>query len=83
MLTLIIGLSAAVLCTISFIPQVLRIWRTKETKDLSLFTFVVFFCGVLLWMVYGILLNQLPVILANSCTLVLIAVIIALKLRYG
>lgn len=82
MKTLVIGIIAGTLCTISFLPQVIRIAQTKHTKDLSLVTFSLFSLGVFLWLIYGILINELPVILANAATLSLALIIVGMKLKY-
>jgi MtN3 and saliva related transmembrane protein len=79
----VIGIIAGILCAISFIPQIVKIFRTKQAKDLSLITFAVFTIGVSLWLVYGILIEQLPVILANGATLILILIILIAKIKYG
>ncbi|MDP2922227.1 MAG: SemiSWEET transporter [Candidatus Omnitrophota bacterium] len=79
----IIGIIAAMLTTVSFVPQLIRIWRTKHTKDLSLLTFSLFFLGVLLWLIYGILIKELPVILANAVTMVIAFLILIMKIKYG
>ena len=77
-----IGITAGVLTTASFIPQVLKIWETKSSKDISLGMFFVLGIGICLWIIYGIMANALPVILANSVTILLIIIIITLKLKY-
>ena len=79
---LILGIMAGTLTTISFVPQVIKIYRTKDAKDLSIVTFCIFSCGVLLWLVYGIATQEWPIILANGVTLVLIFLIIAMKIKY-
>lgn len=73
---------AGTLTTISFIPQVIKIYKTKDAKGLSLVTFCIFSCGVLLWLVYGVVIHEWPVILANGATLILIFLIIAMKIKY-
>ena len=78
----ILGYFAGTLTTISFVPQVIKIWKTKSTKDISLITFIAFCLGVFLWMVYGIILRSLPVIIANSIGLVLGLIILILKIKY-
>lgn len=78
-----IGLLAGLLTTIAFIPQVLKIYRTKSGRDISARMFTMFSIGIALWLYYGILLQSLPIILANAVTLVLTLTIIALKIRYG
>ena len=79
----LIGFAAAFFTTVAYIPQVLRIWRTRSTADISLGMFVVMTIGVVLWLIYGILLGSAPVIVANGVTLVLSATILVLKLRGG
>jgi MtN3 and saliva related transmembrane protein len=76
-----IGSLAGVLTTIAFIPQVIRTWKTRSARDISLVTYLLFSCGVLLWLGYGILLHALPIILANGTTLALSTSILALKIR--
>ncbi|MDX6745693.1 SemiSWEET transporter [Polaribacter sp. PL03] len=77
-----IGLVAALLTTISFLPQVYKTWKTKDTSGLSLTMFVVFFIGIILWLIYGIYLNSLPMILANSITATSSLYLIIMKLKY-
>lgn len=77
-----IGTLAGFLTTISFIPQVVKTWRSGSAEDISLFMFVLFSGGVLLWLVYGIAIESLPIILANSITLLLSTSILYMKLRY-
>ena len=81
-ITTVLGLSAGCLTTLAFVPQVLKTWRSKSGNDISLGMFLLFSAGVLLWLVYGILIDALPVILANAVTLLLSLAILALKLRY-
>lgn len=76
-----IGIVAAFLTTIAFVPQVLRVMRTRNTHAISLWMYMLFSTGVLLWLVYGIMLRLWPVIVANSVTLVLSLVVIFFKLR--
>ena len=79
----IIGLTAATLTTTAFIPQVVKSWKNKSASDLSLGMFVIFCSGVLLWLVYGILNKDAPIILSNTVTLFLSLAIIVMKIRYG
>ncbi|MEA3560980.1 MAG: SemiSWEET transporter [Candidatus Omnitrophota bacterium] len=79
----IIGLFAGILCTIAFLPQVIRIFKTKHTRDLSLATFLILSLGVFLWLIYGILIKQLPIILANGAMLPLAMLILMMKIKYG
>ena len=64
----IIGLIAAVCTTFAFIPQVIKVWKTKQTKDLSLRMYSIMFIGILLWLVYGIRIDSLSIMLANVVT---------------
>lgn len=82
MAALTIGIIAGFLCTVSFIPQIIKIYRTKNTADLSIMTFAIFSVGVSLWLLYGILIKEPPVIIANVATLVLIVIILIMKIRY-
>jgi MtN3 and saliva related transmembrane protein len=78
----LIGYIAGALTTISFVPQVVRAWKLKETRDLSLAMLILFAAGILLWTCYGIWTGSLPIIVANVITFVLILVLLGLKLRY-
>jgi len=78
----IIGFIAAFLTTASFIPQVIQVWKTKETKDISLVMYIFFCIGIFLWLVYGILMGALPIIVANAATLILASIILVFKIRY-
>jgi MtN3 and saliva related transmembrane protein len=77
-----IGSVAAVCTTLSFLPQLLRVWRRKSAQDISLSMFLLFSFGVACWLVYGIGLGSAPIIAANAVTLTLALAILALKLRY-
>jgi MtN3 and saliva related transmembrane protein len=83
MMTFIIGMTAGTICTISFIPQILQIIRTKHTKDISLTMYSVFSLGVFLWLIYGILAHQLPVIIANAVSFLFLLTILGMKIKYG
>lgn len=82
-LTNAIGIIAAMLTTLCWLPQVVKIFRDKETRALSLPMTVILAVGIVLWLIYGIGIGDWPVIGANAVSLVLIAAIIAMKLRYG
>ena len=81
-LTDLIGTLAAVLTTISFLPQALHTFRTKDVRGISLGMYSAFTLGVALWLVYGLLLGAWPVVIANVITLVLASTILVMKLRY-
>jgi len=77
-----LGLAAGVLTTLAFVPQVIRVWRTRSARDLSLASFAIFTVGVALWLAYGIAIGALPVIVANAVTLVLAGAILVMKLVF-
>ncbi|MFZ0271558.1 MAG: SemiSWEET transporter [Acidobacteriaceae bacterium] len=77
-----IGLVAAVCTTISFVPQLIRVWRLRSAREISLLMFLVYALGVFLWLLYGIFIHSLPVILANAVSLVLTFAMLALKLKF-
>lgn len=77
-----LGFSAAILTTVAFIPQVIKIWKTKSTKDISLGMFSMFCLGVFLWLIYGFIIHALPVILANATIFILAFTILIFKIKY-
>jgi MtN3 and saliva related transmembrane protein len=79
---MLIGYMAGTLTTVSFLPQVIRSWKTKSTHDISFAMLALFGLGMLLWATYGIWINSLPIILANVITFALIIVLLAMKIRY-
>lgn len=78
----ILGLVAATLTTIAFVPQVYRAWKHKSTKDVSLAMYLVLSIGLALWLMYGLFINSVPVILANAITLLLVLSMVLLKLKH-
>jgi MtN3 and saliva related transmembrane protein len=81
--TNILGFTAASLTTIAFLPQVIKVWRSHSTKDISLPMLVTFIAGITLWLIYGLLVNAAPIYLANGLTLILNLLILRFKLKYG
>ncbi len=81
-LVTVLGLFAGSLTTIAFLPQVIKTWRTRSTKDISLEMFAIFCSGVLLWIIYGSLVKDMPVIFTNVATLSLASPILWFKLKY-
>jgi MtN3 and saliva related transmembrane protein len=80
--TIVIGYIAGCLTTLSFIPQVIRSWRLRETRDLSFLMLLLFAVGVCLWTVYGIWIGSFPIIAANMITFVLILFLVWMKIRF-
>jgi MtN3 and saliva related transmembrane protein len=77
-----IGSVAAVCTTLSFLPQLIRVWQRKSARDISLTMFLLFSFGVACWLVYGLGIGSVPVTAANAATLALALAILVLKLRY-
>ena len=82
-ITTFIGLVAAFCTTAAFVPQVVRTWKSRSTKDISLGMFVFYATGILAWLVYGVLIRDLPLIASNGITFVLALTMLGFKLRYG
>lgn len=81
-LTDVFGFLAATLTTASFIPQALHTFRTKDVRGISLGMYSAFTTGVALWLVYGWMLGEVPIVIANAITLSLALAILIMKLRY-
>ena len=79
----LIGSIAATLTTASFVPQVIKVARSRHTKDISLGMYATFTIGVAMWLIYGITLTSWPIIVANSITLFLAGSVLVMKLRLG
>ena len=77
-----IGFFAAFCTTFAFLPQAAKVWKTKSTKDISLYMFVIFTFGVFSWLIYGMIISDMPIILANAVTLVLSIFILVYKIKY-
>jgi MtN3 and saliva related transmembrane protein len=78
-----LGLVAALLTTLCWIPQALKTIRTRDTRSISLVTQGAFALGIVLWLAYGLLRGDLPLILANAVSLILVGTILLMKLRFG
>ena len=77
-----LGFLAGLLTTISFLPQVVKTWKSRSASDLSLGMLFVFSVGVICWLVYGLLLQEMPMILWNAVTLFLVLIILIMKLKF-
>jgi MtN3 and saliva related transmembrane protein len=78
----IIGLIAAAFTTISLLPQLIKVWKSKSTKDISTGMFSLYCGGVFLWFVYGVYLNNSPIVIANSLAFVQGLIILIFKAKY-
>jgi MtN3 and saliva related transmembrane protein len=78
----LIGLTAAFGTTFSFLPQAIKIIKTKNTEGISLSMYLMFTAGVFLWLIYGYMKGDMPVMIANGITLILATIILFLKMKY-
>lgn len=76
-----VGYCAATLTTVSFVPQVMQAWRSKDLSSISLGMYALFCAGIALWLVYGLMVSAWPVVGANIITLGLAGVVLGLKIR--
>tara|TARA_B000000460_G_scaffold120395_1_gene84779 strand:- start:517 stop:780 length:264 start_codon:yes stop_codon:yes gene_type:complete len=75
------GFLGGFLTTIAFVPQVIKSWRAKSVKDLSLIWLIIFNSGVTFWLIYGLLKSDIAIILANFVTLILSSSLLLMKLK--
>ena len=80
---LFVGYLAGTCTTVAFLPQVIRTWRTRSTQDISLGMFSLMVFGIALWLYYGVVMGDWPLIIADGISLILAAIILILKLRFG
>jgi MtN3 and saliva related transmembrane protein len=78
----IVGLIAEAFTTVALLPQLIKVWKTKSTKDISAGMFTLFYIGVFLWFVYGVYLKDIPIILANSLAFIQALIILIFKAKY-
>ena len=79
----ILGLIAAAFTTVCLLPQLMKVYKTKSTKDISTVMFTLYSGGVLLWFIYGVYRQDIAIMIANSLALIQGIVILALKLKYN
>ena len=79
----ILGFVAAFFTTFALLPQGLRAIKTKHTKDLSLPMVIMMEAGIILWLVYGIIINDMPLVFANGVGTVFATINLVMKLKYG
>lgn len=78
-----VGLLAGTLTTIAYVPQVVKSWRTGSTADISLTMFAIMVWGVMLWLIYGAFVRDIPIVIANGATLLLAGTVLVLKIKNG
>lgn len=83
LLSNITGFAAAAIGTVMFLPQVIRCYKTKHTKDISFLTYSLLATASVLWTIYGIVNSALPIIFVNSVVLILSIFLLLLKKKYG
>jgi MtN3 and saliva related transmembrane protein len=81
--TTILGYVAGALTTMSLVPQVMKIWKTKSARDVSLGMFLIFSVGISLWIAFGFSIHSMPVIIANSVSLLLGFVVLWMKFKFN
>ena len=79
----LLGFAAATCTTLAFAPQFVKVWKTRSTVDISLGMFLVLMLGLVLWLIYGLLSGDAPLVAANAITMVLAGGILVMKLKYG
>ncbi len=78
----IVGYIGSIISTVSFLPQVIKVYSTKQTRDISYSAFALFGTGNIIWTTYGVMTNSFPVIVANILIFILVMIIILLKFQY-
>lgn len=79
----IIGLFAAFLTTISLFPQIVKVWKTKSVKDISIGMFLLMVGSVSIWLIYGLMLNDLPLIASNTLVFVQAITMLTFKIKFS
>lgn len=82
-LTLILGFIAGILTTFAYLPQTIKSIKSKQTKDLSLSMIIMIEFGLVCWLTYGILISSIPIIAANTVSILLMTIILFTKLKHG
>ncbi|MDA8388316.1 MAG: SemiSWEET transporter [Nitrospiraceae bacterium] len=79
----LLGFAAGALTTLSYLPQVVKTWKSRSTRDISAGMFVILAAGLLLWTLYGFLINSTPVIVTNIVSFILAVTIVVFKMLNG
>jgi len=78
-----VGWAAAIFTTVSFVPQAVKVIRTRDTASISLWMYILFMTGIACWLTYGLLIGDVPMTAANAITLILATIILVTKVRNG
>lgn len=79
----LLGFAAATAVNIAFLPQFIKSWQTKKTDDISLPMYIIYTSGIFMWLIYGILSNQIAIIFSESIGILFVIPVLYLKIRYG
>lgn len=79
----LLGFAAATCTTVAYAPQFIKVWKTRSARDISLGMFLVTVLGLALWLIYGLLSGDAPLVAANAVTMLLASGILFMKLKYG
>ncbi|OKH23303.1 hypothetical protein NIES593_10225 [Hydrococcus rivularis NIES-593] len=78
----LLGLIAGILTTLAYLPQAIKTWQSKSADDISWSMLIILSVGIVLWLVYGVSIRNIPLIVANVVTFFLTSIILVLKIRY-
>jgi len=78
----VLGMMAGSMTTLAYLPQLVKVWRSKSAEDISWAMLIILCAGILMWLIYGTYVHDLPVITANMVTLMLTSIILGLKVHY-
>lgn len=82
-LTVVVGLLAGLLTTGAFLPQIIKTMQTKSVKNISLGMYIVYLIGVVMWFIYGFMIDQIAILICNSFSLVFGLIMLIMKLKYN
>ena len=79
----VFGVIAAILVNVAFLPQIIKSWKTKKTEDISLLMYLLYSMGVLMWLIYGIIIKNVPIIISDSIGIFFVLSVLYLKIKHG
>ncbi len=78
----ILGIVAGILTTSGFVPQIIKTYKTKKVRDISLLMFILLLTGLLLWLIYGIIEKNIPILFTNITAITYVAILLSMKIKY-
>lgn len=78
----ILGIVAGILTTSGFVPQIIKTYKTKKVRDISLLMFILLLSGLLLWLIYGIIEKNIPILFTNITAITYVVIILSMKIKY-